>query len=529
MKLRWWVPAIAVFIVVAAGALWTMGLLAPRSINRPPTLVEVPPLPLTARSSRIVTPIVIPLSAIRDAIEQQVPRNLSSQDTSNTLTAPNVPGPPFNWSLTREPFAIVGSPTGLTLSSTLRGSIHASSGMMGPQGGPPGGFPGMPPQGFPGGPPSPPGFGRPPGFPGPFGGSEQAIEFNGQITLTARPELRPEWRMDPKLTAQVSISDVQLSIMGRTINLSDQLKSLAERIIAAQVAAFQAQSANSPMLEQGVREQWAKLCHTIPLGSGPPGTPDLWLELRPTRALASQPRIDEAVLTLILGMRAETRIVTAETKPDCPFPSQLDIVRQMDQGQVTVDLPIDIPFTEADRLIEAQLKGKTFPLDKSGALTATVRGVKLAASGDRLLISMDIRANETKTWLGLGADATIHIWGRPVLDRAQQQLRFDYIELDVQSEAAFGALGIVAQAAVPYLQKTLADHAQIDLSPLVANARKNIEAALANFRQNTTALQLDAQVVDVKLAGIEFDAKTLRVVASAEGTVRVTVNKLGDK
>ena len=163
-------------------------------------------------------------------------------------------------------------------------------------------------------------------------GLSKAIEFNGQITLTARPELRPEWRLDPNLTAQVSIGDVQLSIMGRTINLSDQLKSLAERIIAAQVAAFQAQSANSPMLEQGVREQWAKLCHTIPLGSGPPGTPDLWLELRPTRALASQPRIDEAALTLILGMRAETRIVTAETKPDCPFPSQLDIVRQMDRG-----------------------------------------------------------------------------------------------------------------------------------------------------------------------------------------------------
>ena len=529
MKMRWWIPAIAAFIVVAAGALWTVGLLAPRSINRPPTLVEVPPLPLTARSSLIVTPIVIPLSAIRDAIEQQVPHDLSSQATSDSSFSPNIPGPPFTWSFTRGPFAIVGAPGGLTLSSTLRGSIHASSGMMGPQGGPPGGFPGPPPPGFPGGPPFPPGFGRPPGFPGPSGGSEQGVEFGGQITLMARPELRSEWRLDPNLTAQVSIGDVQLSIMGRRVSFSDQLKSLAERVIADQVAAFQAQTANSPILEQSVREQWAKLCHTIPLGSGPPGTPNLWLELRPTRALASQPSIDETALNLTLGMRAETRVVTAETKPDCPFPSQLDIVRRMDQGQVTLDLPIDIPFTEADRLIEAQLKGKTFPLDQSGAFTATVRGVKLAASGDRLLISMNIRANETKTWLGLGADATIHIWGKPVLDRAQQQLRFDYIELDVQSEAAFGALGFAAQPAVPYLQKTLADHAQIDLSPLVANARKNIEAAIADFRENTASVQLDAQVVDVELAGIEFDAKTLRIVASAEGTVHVKVNKLGDK
>ena len=529
MKWRWLIPSIATLTVVAAGTLWTMGLLAPRSFNRPPTLDKVPALPLSAHSSLIVTPIVIPLSAIRDAIEQQVPRNLSSQDTSNSPSSPNIPGLPFNWSLAREPFAIVGAPRGLTLSSTLRGSIHASSGTMGPQGGPPGGFPGLPPPGFLGGPPPPPGFGRPPGFPGPSGGSEQSVEFNGQITLTAHPNLRPEWRLNPNLTAQVSIGDAQLTIMGRKVSLSDQLKSVADGIISAQAAAFQAQTANSPMLEQGVREQWAKLCRTIPLGSGPPGTPDLWLELRPTRALAGQPSIDETALTLILGMRAETRVVTAETKPNCPFPSQLDIVPQMDRGQVNVDLPIDIPFTEADRLIEAQMKGKIFPLDKSGAFTATVRSAKLAASGDRLLISMDIRANETKTWLGLGADATIHIWGKPVLDRAQERLRFDYVELDVQSEAAFGALGFAAQPVVPYLQKALADHAQIDLTPLVANARKNIESAIADFRKNTAGVQLDAEVVDVQLTGIEFDATTLRIVASAKGTVSVTVNKLGDK
>jgi hypothetical protein len=251
--------------------------------------------------------------------------------------------------------------------------------------------------------------------------------------------------------------------------------------------------------------------------------------LRPTQILAAQPRIDETALTLAIGVRAATRIITAETKPDCPFPAQLEIVPQMDQGQINIDLPIDIPFTEVDRLIESQLTGRTFPLDNSGAFTATFRSAKLAASGDRLLISLGIRANETKTWLRLGADATIHVWGRPVLDRARQQLHFDHIELDVESEAAFGALGFAAQAAVPYLQKTLADHSEIDLSPLVANAYKNIESAVANFRKDAAGAQLDAKVVDVRLADIEFDVKTLRIIATAEGTVRVTVSKLGDR
>ena len=50
-----------------------------------------------------------------------------------------------------------------------------------------------------------------------------------------------------------------------------------------------------------------------------------------------------------------------------------------------------------------------------------------------------------------GADATLHVWGRPVLDQERQLLRFTNVKLDVQSKAAFGLLGEVAQAAVPYL------------------------------------------------------------------------------
>ena len=38
-----------------------------------------------------------------------------------------------------------------------------------------------------------------------------------------------------------------------------------------------------------------------------------------------------------------------------------------------------------------------------------------------------------------------------------------------------------------------------------------------------------AAVTGLRLAGVEFDAKTLRVIAEADGTVRVTVTKLANK
>jgi len=39
-------------------------------------------------------------------------------------------------------------------------------------------------------------------------------------------------------------------------------------------------------------------------------------------------------------------------------------------------------------------------------------------------------------------------------------------------------------------------------------------------------VRVDAAVTSLRLAGIEFDAKTLRVIAEAAGTVKVAVSAL---
>ena len=47
--------------------------------SRRPALAEVPPLPPVSRTSIIVTPTVIALTAIRDALEAQAPRDLTGK------------------------------------------------------------------------------------------------------------------------------------------------------------------------------------------------------------------------------------------------------------------------------------------------------------------------------------------------------------------------------------------------------------------------------------------------------------------
>jgi len=524
-------------VVAVAASLWAMQWFAPGALDRRPKLVDTPPLAPVSRNSMIVTPAVITLAAIRNALETAAPPELSGK-----LGIPQMPQmpnmPEAAWSVTRTPLDIIGRPEGLQLSSALRGSLTATGLTLGQGGlpGPPGGFRGPP--GFPG---PPGGFFGPPGGrsgggqgqPGAQGRSgaaqDQRVEFAGNVVLTARPSILPGWRIAPNLAVQASIGDASLSIMGMQLNLSNEMKPRLEQLVSDQVAALQTRMNNDPTIERGAREGWARMCRSIPLGQGVPGAPKLWLELRPTRAMAAQPRIDNNAVTLTVGVQADTRIVPNETKPDCPFPAQLDLVQQLDRGRVKIEMPVDMPLTEVNRQIEAQLKGKVFPEDRRGSVTATIRSVNLAASGNRLLMSLGITANESKSWFGLSADGTIHVWGRPSLDRARQTLRLDDITVDIESEAALGALALAARAAVPALERMVAENSVIDLRPMTADIRRNVEAAISESRNTVPGVQVDAALVDIRLADIGFDAKTVRVIVEAEGTVSIAVTELPNR
>jgi hypothetical protein len=513
-KILFGVLAAIVAVVVAALAalfLW------PPGPDRKPVLADSPPLQPVTRTSVVIAPAAIALSAIRDMMEAQAPRDLSGKrDNPMGRLLQNAE---LGWTVTRGPLALTGRPEGLTVLTPLNGTFRLT-GQIGAQVGNAVG-----------------------GITGALGGLlneqlgkqmgdltgrvlDQRADVRGNITMNARPSILPNWRMEPNLTGQANIGDANFSVAGVRLNLSREVKPLLDRAVNEQLGALQARIRNNPAIEIVARREWAKMCRAFPVGKPVPGLPDLWLEVRPIGAVAAQPKIDANAVTLTVGVRAETRVVTAETKPECPFPATIDLVDPGEQGRVSVGVPIDMPFTEVNKLIEAQLKGKTFPEDKSGPVEVTINRATVAASGDRLLITLRVKANEKKSWFGFGADATVHVWGKPVLDTAQQVLRLTNIQLDVESEAAFGVLGAAARAAVPYVKDALAENARIDLKPFASSAGKSIEAALENFRQNEQGVRVDASVTDLRLAGIEYDSKTLRIIVEAKGNVKIAISSL---
>jgi hypothetical protein len=507
--------AIAVIAVSFFVSLKTMDWLSPRGTVAAPVLVELPPLPSAPRSSSIIAPVAIALNAIREAADRGAPRTFAGK--ADNPVSQILQNADIGWTASRGPITASGAQDVLSLATPLTGTLNVTGSLTSKATGAVSDALG-----------------------GLLGGNiakqigsvnikalNASAEIKGNVTITARPKLAAAWHIEPNLAAQVNLGDTSLSVAGAHVNVPAQVKPLIDKTVADQLTAVQARLRNDPTFENNARVQWAKACRSIPLqGTGAASSlPALWLELRPTRAIAAQPRVDAAALTLTLGIEAETRITSAQTKPDCPFPAAITIVPPT-PGGVSIGVPIDVPFTDINKIVEAQFAGRTFPEDGSGSVDVTVKRASVAASGDRLLISLLINAKEKKSFFGLGGEATVHIWGKPVLDQAQQTLRLTNIELAVESEAAFGLLGAAARAAMPHLQKALADKATIDLKPFATNAQKKIAAAISDFQKNEDGVRVAAEITSLRLADIAFDSKTLRVIAEAAGAINVYVTAL---
>jgi Domain of unknown function (DUF4403) len=507
--------ALAVVTVSFFVSLKTMDWLSPRGTVGAPVLVELPPLPPAPRSSSIVAPVAIALNAIRDAADRGAPRSFAGK--ADNPVSQILQNADIGWTASRGPITATGAQDVLSLTTPLTGTLNVTGSLTskatGALGDALGGLLGS-------------------SVAKQIGGVNikalnASAEIKGNVIITSRPKLAAAWHIEPNLSAQVNLGDTSLSLAGARVNVPAQVKPLIDKTVADQLEAMQARIRSDPSLERNARLQWANACRSIPLqGAGTASSlPALWLELRPTRAIAAQPRVDASAVTLTLGIEAETRITSVQTRPDCPFPAVIAIVPPI-PSRVSIGVPIDVPFTDINKIVEAQFAGRTFPEDGSGSVDVTVKRATVAASGDRLLISLLVNAKEKKSFFGLGGEADVHIWGKPVLDQVQQSLRLTNIELAVESEAAFGLLGAAARAVMPHLQKALADKATIDLKPFALNAQKKIAAAISDFQKNEDGVRVAAEITSLRLTDIAFDSKTLRVIAEAAGAINVYVTAL---
>ena len=120
MRLPWGKIAIGALVVVVSfgGAVGVMSLTSGSGSGKRPVLVEVPPLEPVTRTSVIVTPAAIALTAIRDAMEAKAPRDLTGK-RDNPLSQ-LLKDAELGWTIARGPLAVAGRPEALQVSTVAQ-------------------------------------------------------------------------------------------------------------------------------------------------------------------------------------------------------------------------------------------------------------------------------------------------------------------------------------------------------------------------------------------------------------------------
>ena len=239
-------------------SLAAMNWLWPLGVTKP-TLAKLPPLPPVSRNSEIMTPIAVSLSAVREALDRAAPRNLAGK--ADNPVGQILQNADINYTITRGPIATLGSQNVLALSTPLDGKLtvlgslstaggtalgNALSNVLGANAAKQIGNVSIK-------------------------NLNANAAISGNVAMTARPEILTNWRIDPKLTAQVTLNDSSLTIAGAKMAVPAQVKPLIDKTVNEQIAILQQRLRNDKSLETNARRAAAHRCQQCNADTRPAG------------------------------------------------------------------------------------------------------------------------------------------------------------------------------------------------------------------------------------------------------------------
>src|ERR1017187_2192887 len=224
---------IAIAVVVASFfvSLKALDWLWPRGTVAAPVLVELPPLPPAPRSSSIIAPVAIALTAIRDAADRGAPRSFAGK--ADNPVSQILQNADIGWTASRGPITATGAQDVLSLATPLTGTLNVTGSLSSKATGAAGNTLGS------------------------LLGANVAkqigsvnikalnasADIKGTVTTAARRKRAAALRIEPNLAAQVTLGDTSLSVAGGRVNVPAQVKPLIDKTVADQRNAAAARSA----------------------------------------------------------------------------------------------------------------------------------------------------------------------------------------------------------------------------------------------------------------------------------------------
>jgi hypothetical protein len=463
----------------------------------------VPPAPArsdapTAAVSRVFLPIDAPLAAIQARLEREVPVVFQGQ-SSDPVQHKAIIEDSLRWSARRGPLQLAGAGGRLTLrvatvgGAQVQGKVRALRGSVGKL------------------------LRRATG-----GASDVPFSVHADamatLTSTFEPTLRPDWRVEPNVTARVEVQRAELPIAGiATVDLRPTVRVALQRKVDQQLVRLRQRLAQDKRLRQFAASAWAQLHRTQPVSDDPRS----WLVVRPVGIAATPIEIDADAVRLGLEVSAETRIVVADMAPPNPVrPLPALAMTRATPGYVDINATAMASWERLNRELQARLVEQQ--LTGSDGTELRINGVRVEPWGDGILLTLDLDARRGRWY---HASGRVYLTGRPRLDVDGRVLRLD--DLDFALETKDTLVAAARWLMEPTILEELRKRASLDLSPHIERAKRIAEDAIDRFvQQGPENIQLTAQLRDIRVSRLAVTEHSLQIALNARADVRAAITSL---
>ncbi len=435
----------------------------------PPTVTDLVPT-----LSRIATPVLIPVEALRRLVDGRLSGELYSESRQVTT------GVTLDIVVNRRNAPITMEMTGQTLTTAVPLHVIGRVTL---------GFGGF-------------SLSRPEGF-----------DADLDVQLSTSVGLNPDWSVASNSTVVINVDRAQITVPGLDLNASAIIEEILQRNtdrIAAPLDDYLADLDVRGMLEP----VWNGFAAPIAVSDDP----SVWLRVEPVAFNLAPAEASSGNLRFGVGMELYIDSVVG----DQPEPLALGPIPPLGDGPegdgaFQISIPITLELDEATAAISDQLVGRE---DEIGT-RARVRwlGIELSGIDDRLRAAVQFEA-DTGLWIVRELVGEMAVEGRPAYDPDTQTLTVTDVDYELESDSRLAGI------ADRLLHRRLRDQIQAELvfplEMIIEDIRERLQSELTSVSLSRYGT-MSAQIETLRPESVRVDGSVVELLVSANGTMGLSL------
>lgn len=240
---------------------------------------------------------------------------------------------------------------------------------------------------------------------------------------------------------------------------------------------------------------------------------NVWLKLTPTEITATPFATRNGVINSTVGVKSITEVVMQPTAPTYTPVLKLPNFKvvQKPEGNFTFNLWTDLPYSEAEKMVAKEVKGKTFT---SGSKKVTVNTINIYGSNGKVIVAANLSGS---------FNGTVYFAGVPYFNHEKNCVEVKDLDFEMQTRnILFKSAAWLFKSTI---KETVKQYATFPVDSYFASAKSMANASLKNNRM-VQNVNINGVVDDIQIEDIYLTQNSFKILGNARGKLNITLEGL---